>query len=91
MPIRSHINLHTDISQTDSIICFADKFVSTLEVISEEQESITSSPLSVSDTSADEQVEDSQLDETMNDNLEQTFDTVLSAPSGNDFKTIDYK
>ena len=72
MPIRSHINLHTDISQTDSIICFADKFVSTLEVISEEQESITSSPLSVSDTSAEEQVENSQLDETMNDNPEQT-------------------
>ena len=62
-----------------------------MEGISEEQESITSSPLSVSDTSAEEQVEDSQLDETMNDNPEQTSDTVLSAPSGNDFKTIDYK
>ena len=56
-------------------------------MISEEQ----SSPVSVSDTSAEEQVEDSQLDETMNDNPEQTSDTVLSAPSGNDFKTIDYK
>ena len=60
-------------------------------MISEEQKSITSSPLSVSDTSAEEQVENSQLDEAMNVNPEQTTDTVLSAPSGNDFKTIDYK
>ena len=60
-------------------------------MISEEQESITSSPLSVSDTSAGEQVEYSQLDETINNNPEQTSDAVLSAPSGNDFKTIDYK
>ena len=59
-------------------------------MIPEEQKSITSSPLSVSGSSAEEQVEDSQLDETMNDNPEQTSDTVLSAPSGNDFKTIDY-
>ena len=81
-----HIYLHTGISQTDSIFCFADKFVSTLEVISEEQESITSSPQSVSDTSADEQVEDSQFDETPNNNPEQASDTVLIAPSGNDFK-----
>ena len=81
-----HIYLHTGISQTDSIFCIADKFVSTLEVISEEQESITSSPQSVSDTSADEQVEDSQFDETPNNNPEQASDTVLIAPSGNDFK-----
>ena len=80
------IYLHTDMSLTGSIICFADKFVSTLEVISEEQESITSSPQSVSDTSADEQVKDSQFDETPNDNPEQASDTVLIAPSGNDFK-----
>ena len=60
-------------------------------MISEEPESNTSSPQSASDSSAEEQVEDSQLDETMNDNPEQTSDTVLSAPSGNDFKTIDYK
>ena len=53
-------------------------------MISEEQESITSSPHSVSDTSADEQVEDSQLDETMNDNPEQTSDTNLSAHRGID-------
>ena len=82
----SHNCLHTDIGQTDSIISLADKFVSTLEVISEEQESITSSPQSVSDTSADEQVEDSQFDETPNNNPEQASDTVLIAPSGNDFK-----
>ena len=68
-------------SQTDSIICFADKFVSTLEVIPEEQEE-----QSDSDTLADERVEDSQLEETPSNNPEQTSDTALSAHSGNDFK-----
>ena len=77
----SHNCLHTDIGQTDSIISLADKFVSTLEVISEEQESITSSPHGVSDKSADEQVEDSQFDETS--------DTNLSAPSSNNLKRND--
>ena len=85
----SHNCLHTDIGQTDSIICLADKFVSTLEVISEEQEAITSTPHDDSDKSADEQVEDSQFDETSNDDPEQTSDANLNAPRGNDLKRND--
>ena len=50
-------------------------------MIPEEQEE-----QSDSDTFADEQVEDSQLDETPSNNPEQTSDTVLSTHSGNDFK-----
>ena len=57
-------------------------------MISEEQESITSSPQSVPDTSSDEKFEDSQLDKTMNDNPDKTPDTVLS--NGKDLKLVSY-
>ena len=60
-----------------------------MEVISEEQDSITSSLQGVSDKSADEQVEDSQFDETSNDDPEQTSDANLNAPRGNDLKRND--
>ena len=59
-------------------------------MISEEQESITYSPQSVSETAAEEQVEDSQFDKTSIVNPEQTFDTVLKAPSDNDSITNRY-
>ena len=57
--------------------------------MSEEQEAITSSLHDVSGKSADEQVEDSQFDETSNDDPEQTSDANLSAPRGNDLKRND--
>ena len=59
-------------------------------MISDVQEPITSSPQSVSDTSAEEQVEDSEFDKTSIVNPEQTSDAVFSAPSGNDSKTNRY-
>ena len=57
-------------------------------MISEEQESNTSSPQSAS---ADVNVEDSQFDETLNDNPEKTSDTKRSAHSGKDFETNYFK
>ena len=57
--------------------------------MSEEQEAITSSLHDGSGKSADEQVEDSQFDETSNDDPEQTSDANLSVPRGNDLKRND--